>query len=92
MHLVGILFPCINEDARSKSHQIPVITLRTSSYRIQNFLLLLTDSTCVFYVDPRKEKSDYVPTLIGFYDRQGMFLTARYALSSLNVSEEILVL
>jgi hypothetical protein len=36
LHLVGILFPHINEDARSKSLQIPYVTLRFLCTRCNN--------------------------------------------------------
>jgi len=45
----------------------------------------------VFYADPRKEKSDYVLTLIGYMIERECFYSA-VRTEYLNVSEEILVL
>jgi hypothetical protein len=42
LHLVGILFPHINEDARSKSHQTYIISLH-----ISHRLVFLTHAHCV---------------------------------------------
>ena len=40
LHLVGILFPHINDDARSKSHQTETILQHTSKWFIANSLTL----------------------------------------------------
>jgi len=56
--------------------KIPVVTLHIYRFRIQKFLLLHTDCTYVFYVGLRKENSDYVPKLNGFYDLRECFYCA----------------
>jgi len=38
LHLVGILFPHINNDARSKSHQICYNEVQEYRHRIMHFL------------------------------------------------------
>jgi len=34
MHLIGILFPHINNNAQSKSHQIPICSLMISNHLV----------------------------------------------------------
>ena len=37
VHLVGILFPHINDDARSKSHQISISTLMYTVWHVDKY-------------------------------------------------------